>query len=188
MPSPGLTSPDLHDEGSDQLVVFKLHPTEHQSPMGALAPPCLHPLRPSAWSTWTLGLREGVIRQVDRSGLCPWSRPPGWLWALCRTAHLPASPGCWRVGCAMSSVLQSRDPSTCGRDTSALFFPQAGEKHYHPLCALCVRCGRMFAEGEEMYLQGEIKNVLLGPLGKKWTSLGPTPRAGCEPVGHVSSH
>ncbi|XP_045633061.1 actin-binding LIM protein 2 isoform X16 [Ursus americanus] len=31
---------------------------------------------------------------------------------------------------------------------------EAGEKHYHPLCALCVRCGRMFAEGEEMYLQG----------------------------------
>uniref|UniRef100_A0A8C4L7J2 Actin-binding LIM protein 2 n=1 Tax=Equus asinus asinus TaxID=83772 RepID=A0A8C4L7J2_EQUAS len=30
---------------------------------------------------------------------------------------------------------------------------EAGEKHYHPLCALCVRCGRMFAEGEEMYLQ-----------------------------------
>ncbi|XP_036708367.1 actin-binding LIM protein 2 isoform X17 [Balaenoptera musculus] len=31
---------------------------------------------------------------------------------------------------------------------------EAGEKHYHPLCALCVGCGRMFAEGEEMYLQG----------------------------------
>ncbi|XP_034861263.1 actin-binding LIM protein 2 isoform X11 [Mirounga leonina] len=31
---------------------------------------------------------------------------------------------------------------------------EAGEKHYHPLCALCVRCGRMFEEGEEMYLQG----------------------------------
>nr|KAF6430599.1 actin binding LIM protein family member 2 [Rousettus aegyptiacus] len=31
---------------------------------------------------------------------------------------------------------------------------EAGEKHYHPLCAVCVRCGRMFAEGEEMYLQG----------------------------------
>ncbi|EPY88682.1 actin-binding LIM protein 2 isoform 3 [Camelus ferus] len=30
---------------------------------------------------------------------------------------------------------------------------EAGEKHYHPLCALCVRCGRMFSEGEEMYLQ-----------------------------------
>ncbi|KAM9086770.1 actin-binding LIM protein 2 isoform 2-T2 [Megaptera novaeangliae] len=31
---------------------------------------------------------------------------------------------------------------------------EAGEKHYHPLCALCVGCGQMFAEGEEMYLQG----------------------------------
>ncbi|XP_040821771.1 actin-binding LIM protein 2 [Ochotona curzoniae] len=31
---------------------------------------------------------------------------------------------------------------------------EAGEKHYHPACALCVRCGQMFAEGEEMYLQG----------------------------------
>nr|XP_013012939.1 actin-binding LIM protein 2 isoform X13 [Cavia porcellus] len=31
---------------------------------------------------------------------------------------------------------------------------EAGDKHYHPSCALCVRCGQMFAEGEEMYLQG----------------------------------
>ncbi|XP_076992432.1 actin-binding LIM protein 2 isoform X10 [Tamandua tetradactyla] len=31
---------------------------------------------------------------------------------------------------------------------------EAGEKHFHPSCALCVRCGQMFAEGEEMYLQG----------------------------------
>ncbi|XP_059952558.1 actin-binding LIM protein 2 [Mesoplodon densirostris] len=31
---------------------------------------------------------------------------------------------------------------------------EAGEKHFHPLCALCVGCGRMFTEGEEMYLQG----------------------------------
>ncbi|KAM5271297.1 actin-binding LIM protein 2 [Ctenodactylus gundi] len=31
---------------------------------------------------------------------------------------------------------------------------EAGEKHFHPSCALCVHCGRMFAEGEEMYLQG----------------------------------
>lgn len=35
-------------------------------------------------------------------------------------------------------------------------FPeQAGEKHYHPTCARCVRCSQMFAEGEEMYLQGK---------------------------------
>uniref|UniRef100_A0A8D2ZUJ9 Actin-binding LIM protein 2 n=1 Tax=Scophthalmus maximus TaxID=52904 RepID=A0A8D2ZUJ9_SCOMX len=31
---------------------------------------------------------------------------------------------------------------------------EAGEKHYHPSCARCVRCEQMFAEGEEMYLQG----------------------------------
>ncbi|XP_038600764.1 actin-binding LIM protein 2 isoform X9 [Tachyglossus aculeatus] len=31
---------------------------------------------------------------------------------------------------------------------------EAGEKHYHPSCALCIRCKQMFAEGEEMYLQG----------------------------------
>ncbi|XP_062858923.1 actin-binding LIM protein 2 isoform X2 [Trichomycterus rosablanca] len=31
---------------------------------------------------------------------------------------------------------------------------EAGEKHYHPTCARCVRCDQMFGEGEEMYLQG----------------------------------
>ncbi|XP_037613710.1 actin-binding LIM protein 2 isoform X12 [Sebastes umbrosus] len=31
---------------------------------------------------------------------------------------------------------------------------EAGEKHYHPTCARCARCELMFAEGEEMYLQG----------------------------------
>ncbi|XP_068455708.1 actin-binding LIM protein 2 isoform X2 [Clinocottus analis] len=31
---------------------------------------------------------------------------------------------------------------------------EAGEKHYHPSCARCARCELMFAEGEEMYLQG----------------------------------
>jgi len=31
---------------------------------------------------------------------------------------------------------------------------QAGEKHYHPQCSRCARCGEMFGEGEEMYLQG----------------------------------
>ena len=41
----------------------------------------------------------------------------------------------------------------------ALCFAQAGEKHYHPSCALCVRCGQMFSEGEEMYLQGKHSDV-----------------------------
>ncbi|XP_042364227.1 actin-binding LIM protein 1-like isoform X2 [Plectropomus leopardus] len=31
---------------------------------------------------------------------------------------------------------------------------EAGEKHYHPSCARCSRCNKMFTEGEEMYLQG----------------------------------
>ncbi|KAK5876275.1 hypothetical protein CesoFtcFv8_027261 [Champsocephalus esox] len=31
---------------------------------------------------------------------------------------------------------------------------EAGEKHYHPSCARCAHCEQMFAEGEEMYLQG----------------------------------
>ncbi|KAF7248034.1 Actin-binding LIM protein 2 [Varanus komodoensis] len=31
---------------------------------------------------------------------------------------------------------------------------EAGDKHYHPTCARCVKCNQMFAEGEEMYLQG----------------------------------
>ncbi|XP_054855678.1 actin-binding LIM protein 2 [Eublepharis macularius] len=31
---------------------------------------------------------------------------------------------------------------------------EAGEKHYHPTCARCIKCHQMFAEGEEMYLQG----------------------------------
>ncbi|XP_019635579.1 PREDICTED: actin-binding LIM protein 2-like isoform X4 [Branchiostoma belcheri] len=32
-------------------------------------------------------------------------------------------------------------------------FTEAGEKHYHPHCAKCAKCGLMFGEGEEMYLQ-----------------------------------
>ncbi|XP_075050521.1 actin-binding LIM protein 2 isoform X9 [Mixophyes fleayi] len=38
---------------------------------------------------------------------------------------------------------------------------EAGEKHYHPTCARCVRCSQMFAEGEEMYLQG---NTIWHPI------------------------
>uniref|UniRef100_A0A3B4XH12 Actin binding LIM protein family member 2 n=1 Tax=Seriola lalandi dorsalis TaxID=1841481 RepID=A0A3B4XH12_SERLL len=34
---------------------------------------------------------------------------------------------------------------------------EAGEKHYHPTCARCARCEQMFAEGEEMYLQGKLR-------------------------------
>ncbi|XP_035987954.1 actin-binding LIM protein 1 isoform X1 [Fundulus heteroclitus] len=31
---------------------------------------------------------------------------------------------------------------------------EAGERHFHPGCARCSRCGKMFTEGEEMYVQG----------------------------------
>nr|XP_020461887.1 actin-binding LIM protein 1-like isoform X2 [Monopterus albus] len=31
---------------------------------------------------------------------------------------------------------------------------EAGDKHYHPSCARCSRCDRVFTEGEELYLQG----------------------------------
>lgn len=76
-----------------------------------------------------------------------------------RTPHVgvlypPAKCGCFR------------GPFSFGSNTSALLSSQAGEKHYHPLCALCVRCGRMFAEGEEMYLQGKDKMPLPSPLGQ----------------------
>lgn len=38
---------------------------------------------------------------------------------------------------------------------------QAGDKHYHPTCARCSRCDRIFKEGEEMYLQGQFEKVLV---------------------------
>uniref|UniRef100_H3D5J0 Actin binding LIM protein 1 n=1 Tax=Tetraodon nigroviridis TaxID=99883 RepID=H3D5J0_TETNG len=31
---------------------------------------------------------------------------------------------------------------------------EAGVKHYHPTCARCSQCGKLFTEGDEMYLQG----------------------------------
>uniref|UniRef100_A0A671WX75 Actin binding LIM protein 1b n=1 Tax=Sparus aurata TaxID=8175 RepID=A0A671WX75_SPAAU len=31
---------------------------------------------------------------------------------------------------------------------------EAGDKHYHPTCARCSRCDKMFIEGDEMYLHG----------------------------------
>lgn len=65
-----------------------------------------------------------------------------------------------------------------GRHTSAFCFFQAGEKHYHPLCALCVRCGRMFAEGEEMYLQGKKRSVPPGTRGHQTGARGSTPCSG----------
>uniref|UniRef100_A0A3Q3VUR1 LIM zinc-binding domain-containing protein n=1 Tax=Mola mola TaxID=94237 RepID=A0A3Q3VUR1_MOLML len=31
---------------------------------------------------------------------------------------------------------------------------EAGDKHYHPTCARCSQCDKLFTEGDEMYLQG----------------------------------
>lgn len=31
---------------------------------------------------------------------------------------------------------------------------QAGENHFHPTCARCIKCGDVFSDGEEMYIQG----------------------------------
>uniref|UniRef100_V9KKK1 Actin-binding LIM protein 3-like protein n=1 Tax=Callorhinchus milii TaxID=7868 RepID=V9KKK1_CALMI len=42
---------------------------------------------------------------------------------------------------------------TCNRYISGRVL-EAGGKHYHPTCARCARCHKMFTEGEEMYLTG----------------------------------
>ena len=43
---------------------------------------------------------------------------------------------------------------------NVVYLSQAGEKHYHPQCSRCAKCGQMFGEGEEMYLQGKCLCVL----------------------------
>lgn len=66
--------------------------------------------------------------------------------------QISAPSSCWAFD-VLTSVAQWV-PTAVAALTSFVF-PQAGEKHYHPSCALCVRCGQMFSEGEEMYLQGK---------------------------------
>lgn len=98
----------------------------------------------------------------------PPSHPPGCGLSTTQPAFLPHLSTCVRTRRALS------------RNTCALCFFQAGEKHFHPLCALCVGCGRMFAEGEEMYLQGKKERACCsGPEGTKQAAPGPTPCAGC---------
>ena len=101
------------------------------------------------------------------AGLCS----QAWPQRAGATFTHPGRPGAPPVpshppGCGLSTTQPAFQPhlSTCvgtrralSRNARALCFFQAGEKHYHPLCALCVGCGRMFAEGEEMYLQGKKK-------------------------------
>ena len=73
----------------------------------------------------------------------------------------------WRGSVAVAQLMLLLRIPIPGRHTRSLCFFQAGEKHYHPLCALCVRCGRMFAEGEEMYLQGKMRSVPSGARGAR---------------------
>uniref|UniRef100_A0A672FDG3 Actin binding LIM protein 1b n=1 Tax=Salarias fasciatus TaxID=181472 RepID=A0A672FDG3_SALFA len=90
---------------------------------------------------------------------------------------LLALGGQWHLGCfkckACKKVLSgeyiSKDGAPyCERDYQLQFGVQcetcqkfitgkvleAGSKHYHPGCARCSRCDKMFREGEEMYVQG----------------------------------
>ncbi|XP_070540377.1 actin-binding LIM protein 2-like isoform X41 [Ptychodera flava] len=48
---------------------------------------------------------------------------------------------------------------------------QAGEKHYHPSCSKCGRCGYTFREGEEMYLQGS--EIWHPDCGKAFNGIDP---------------
>ncbi|XP_069610473.1 actin-binding LIM protein 1 isoform X8 [Ranitomeya imitator] len=83
----------------------------------------------------------------------------------------------WHLGCfkckscgkVLTGEYISKDGSPyCEKDYQVLFgvkceachefitgkVLEAGDKHYHPSCARCSRCHKMFTEGEEMYLQG----------------------------------
>ena len=89
------------------------------------------------------------------------------------------------VGGVAQLMLLPRAPGP-GRHACALCFFQAGEKHYHPLCALCVRCGRMFAEGEEMYLQGKKRAAPPGTRGARPALGDPHPVPGCWQLSELS--
>lgn len=95
-----------------------------------------------------------------------WLGPGSQTWspsgrASFRTQHPGAPTGRGLCGCSATQHTFQRPvcrrllAQDRTRVATPVVFLQAGEKHYHPLCALCVRCGRMFAEGEEMYLQGK---------------------------------
>ncbi|CAH1257752.1 ABLIM1 [Branchiostoma lanceolatum] len=75
---------------------------------------------------------------------------------------------CTQCGCMLAGEYMGKEGRPyCERDYQQLFgvkcagcltyitgkVLQAGEKHYHPHCAKCAKCGLMFGEGEEMYLQ-----------------------------------
>ena len=104
-------------------------------------------------------------------------RPLRTVWTLRCTAGLHAFIG--GRGWLWPQLMRRIRVPVPGRHISAFCFFQAGEKHYHPLCALCVRCGRMFAEGEEMYLQGKKRSVPPGTRGHQTGARGSTPCSRC---------
>ncbi|XP_068610378.1 actin-binding LIM protein 1-like [Brachionichthys hirsutus] len=90
---------------------------------------------------------------------------------------LLALDGQWHIGCfkckvcrkVLSGEYMSKDGIPyCERDYQIQFGIQcdtcqkyitgkvleAGDKNYHPTCARCSRCDKLFREGDEMYLQG----------------------------------
>ncbi|XP_076743507.1 actin-binding LIM protein 1 isoform X9 [Maylandia zebra] len=92
---------------------------------------------------------------------------------------LLALGGQWHLGCfkcktcrkALSGEYISKDGVPyCERDYQIQFgvkceacqkfitgkLLEAGDRHYHPSCARCSQCDRMFTEGEEMYVQGSV--------------------------------
>ena len=113
------------------------------------------------WAAWSVT----APTHPHGCGLSPHGRSPEhlrrwwrgrWLWLSCCCCSEPPSP----ADTPLPVLLPRQTPRS-------LCFFQAGEKHYHPLCALCVRCGRMFAEGEEMYLQGKKRSVPPGARGAR---------------------
>uniref|UniRef100_A0AAX7SUZ4 Actin binding LIM protein 1b n=1 Tax=Astatotilapia calliptera TaxID=8154 RepID=A0AAX7SUZ4_ASTCA len=97
---------------------------------------------------------------------------------------LLALGGQWHLGCfkcktcrkALSGEYISKDGVPyCERDYQIQFgvkceacqkfitgkLLEAGDRHYHPSCARCSQCDRMFTEGEEMYVQGQFEILFL---------------------------
>ncbi|KAM4726418.1 actin-binding LIM protein 3-like isoform 2-T2 [Anableps anableps] len=90
------------------------------------------------------------------------------LLALERQWHITCFK-CRTCGCTLTGEYISKDGipyceddyhtqfgircESCSRYISGRVL-EAGGKHYHPSCARCARCHKMFQEGEEMYLTG----------------------------------
>ncbi|XP_068439073.1 actin-binding LIM protein 1-like isoform X5 [Clinocottus analis] len=120
---------------------------------------CIRPLSPSPNDASSSGNCSGCRRDIKNG------------------QALLALGGQWHLGCfkckacrrVLSGEYISKDGVPyCERDYQIQFGVQceacqkfitgkvleAGEKNYHPSCARCSRCDKMFKEGEDMYLQG----------------------------------